>query len=382
MKKSNINRAEIEAIAANIDLIADQLINNEVSTDTELTEHICSQIDIPESVNDVSFSEIVRAIVTRVRPVALRGDLSTKQDVLNEIECKLNVKFPAGTLNRYGNKYGCHTPGKTAEFCEMLKAENIPFEDASWNNDECDRIEVCNLIVSIGKDKNLYPEFSENILMRNDEDNTTITAGTFSEIIEAIKTRVNTSFEINDITVLAREFSKRLAECIGTNKLYLANYLNEHETDKDVCHTHDFCDANVVMLETFEANNIDLAIGEAFYTLAGKVWDCAKLNSFFLERRPNWTPARKLNSTIIQHRFFNDGAIMFESCGEMIFLSPLADGGGVGFNGSFQLWFTGLKVPTDLNKFLTECQHGEHSDAGSGTAGTFAEMLNEISNLK
>lgn len=89
--------------------------------------------------------------------------------------------------NRYGNKYGCHTPKETAEFCEMLQAENIPFDDVSWNNDECDRIEVCNLIVSIGKDKTEYPEFSENILMLNDDDNTTVMHGTFAEIITAIK---------------------------------------------------------------------------------------------------------------------------------------------------------------------------------------------------
>lgn len=98
--------------------------------------------------------------------------------------------------------------------------------------------------------------------------------------------------EINDITTLAREFSARLAACIGSEKLYLAGYLNECDADKCACHTHDFCDANEVMIQTIEANKIDVC-GDAFYTLAGKVWDCAKLHWFFLDYRPDWTPLPK-----------------------------------------------------------------------------------------
>ena len=49
------------------------------------------------------------------------------------------------------------------------------------------------------------------------------------------------------IKKLARAFSALLVKRIGKAKVKKVNKLNLTETDSGVCHSHDFCDANMVM---------------------------------------------------------------------------------------------------------------------------------------
>jgi len=49
------------------------------------------------------------------------------------------------------------------------------------------------------------------------------------------------------VKILAKEFSRLLVKQLGKAKVQKVNRLNLEETDSGVCHSHDFCDANMVM---------------------------------------------------------------------------------------------------------------------------------------
>jgi hypothetical protein len=51
---------------------------------------------------------------------------------------------------------------------------------------------------------------------------------------------------------IARQFCRELQRLIGTKKLALAARRNQLNPNKAVCHTHDFCDANVAMDAAFK----------------------------------------------------------------------------------------------------------------------------------
>lgn len=56
---------------------------------------------------------------------------------------------------------------------------------------------------------------------------------------------------------LAAAFADNVAAYLGPDELAEANRRNAEETRPDVCHTHDFCDANVLMLEAMESQGIE-----------------------------------------------------------------------------------------------------------------------------
>lgn len=62
----------------------------------------------------------------------------------------------------------------------------------------------------------------------------------------------------SEITELAKAFSKNLLKEIGAEKLKTVIEDNKKETSDDVCHSHDMCDANMVMLDAFNDVGIDL----------------------------------------------------------------------------------------------------------------------------
>ncbi len=51
---------------------------------------------------------------------------------------------------------------------------------------------------------------------------------------------------------LSIEFSKILREWLGAEVIQQINKLNETEDNLSICHSHDFCDANLAMAEAFE----------------------------------------------------------------------------------------------------------------------------------
>lgn len=94
--------------------------------------------------------------------------------------------------------------------------------------------------------------------------------------------------QIPTVETLAREFAKVLLEDIGAPSLRMASLLNLREPDKDVCHTHDFCDSNQSMIDAYArltgipAAEVDVCT-DPFVTVANAAWSLAKSKVFFLD---------------------------------------------------------------------------------------------------
>jgi len=83
--------------------------------------------------------------------------------------------------------------------------------------------------------------------------------------------------------LLAEQFVHRLGQAIGRAKLLEVCALNDAETSEGVCHSHDFCDANMVMDQACDDLGIaarpydeDEAVRERATDLWNKAWDLAK----------------------------------------------------------------------------------------------------------
>lgn len=95
--------------------------------------------------------------------------------------------------------------------------------------------------------------------------------------------------QMRQIERLAREFSKVLKEWLPAEDISDIVRLNAMEQDKLVCHSHDFCDANMAMLEATENLFIedftDLNEGNSkrseLISLVNNAWDMAKENNFY-----------------------------------------------------------------------------------------------------
>ena len=83
---------------------------------------------------------------------------------------------------------------------------------------------------------------------------------------------------------LARIFSRLLDAEIGRKNMRMAIWANREEPEgSGVCHSHDFCDANMTMLAATEEIGLDLDHeNNADAALWGKAWDIAAKSGFFL----------------------------------------------------------------------------------------------------
>jgi hypothetical protein len=83
------------------------------------------------------------------------------------------------------------------------------------------------------------------------------------------------------IDKLAKAFTAQLIEDVGEN-IDDVRELNRHETDGQICHSHDFCDANMTMYAAFLdlfGRVMDLTSQEDM-DLVNAAWDKAKQNEF------------------------------------------------------------------------------------------------------
>lgn len=89
--------------------------------------------------------------------------------------------------------------------------------------------------------------------------------------------------ESANVKRLAREFSRLLVRTIGRKKTLQVNRLNKAEADRNVCRSHDFCDANMIMLEAHE--NLKLIPGDSREDVKrwNDAWSFATKNGFFLK---------------------------------------------------------------------------------------------------
>lgn len=74
--------------------------------------------------------------------------------------------------------------------------------------------------------------------------------------------------------ILALEFSQGLHACLGPEKMMMVVEHNRVETAPSSCHSHDFCNANMVLYEVFLQHGIDPATEEGI-ELHGALWDRA-----------------------------------------------------------------------------------------------------------
>lgn len=78
---------------------------------------------------------------------------------------------------------------------------------------------------------------------------------------------------------LAESFSRVLTEYIGEEKMHEVARRNREETDNRICHSHDFCDANMAMHDALHEHLPDLDIdleNEAIIGRWSDAWDLAR----------------------------------------------------------------------------------------------------------
>ena len=85
---------------------------------------------------------------------------------------------------------------------------------------------------------------------------------------------------------LARTFSRLLADEMGEDNLWEAVERNDRDAERSLCcHTHDFCDANQVMLDALAEHGIlcdespdaeRCLPADEYMVLAEEAWDIAK----------------------------------------------------------------------------------------------------------
>ena len=81
---------------------------------------------------------------------------------------------------------------------------------------------------------------------------------------------------------LAKEFSKVLSEWLTADQMREVIARNAVEPNDQICASHDFCDANMAMLEAFERCGLGEAdpSDDATLNLWNRVWDLAKATEF------------------------------------------------------------------------------------------------------
>lgn len=95
---------------------------------------------------------------------------------------------------------------------------------------------------------------------------------------------------MNQIEKLAREFSRLLSEELPEEDLEklveLTEARNMSGIDTDICHSHDFCDANMVMVEAYEnivGPWLNVLPDSKDMDLINEAWWMAQSNLFYLK---------------------------------------------------------------------------------------------------
>lgn len=85
---------------------------------------------------------------------------------------------------------------------------------------------------------------------------------------------------------VARKFSELLLAELGRETLLKIVHENMSEENPEICHSHDFCDANEVMNDALEWFDFELYSDSGLNQETEKVfsaaWKIAKANNFFL----------------------------------------------------------------------------------------------------
>lgn len=89
-----------------------------------------------------------------------------------------------------------------------------------------------------------------------------------------------------DALALALEFSQELRDYQPPEEMAEVVERNRIETIRGVCHSHDFCDANMVLYEVFIRHGMDPVSEDGMErhgALWDRAWNLAKLREFQFE---------------------------------------------------------------------------------------------------
>ena len=92
-------------------------------------------------------------------------------------------------------------------------------------------------------------------------------------IVEVCQIRLLSSITAN-VQILAQDFSAALRSLLTPEQMESVILQNAEESCSNICHSHDFCDANVVMHEVFLARGMNTA-AEGGIDQWGSLWDAA-----------------------------------------------------------------------------------------------------------
>lgn len=89
-----------------------------------------------------------------------------------------------------------------------------------------------------------------------------------------------------EIKELAEAFADELRNHLSEDDIAEINKLNAAESSKDACHTHDFCDANAVMLDAvlrhYDMDKADIDL-EAWLETMNAAWKLAAAKGFKIQ---------------------------------------------------------------------------------------------------
>jgi len=86
------------------------------------------------------------------------------------------------------------------------------------------------------------------------------------------------------IEILAKEFSKSLKIALTNEEMTELVQKNRAEVNQGICHSHDYCDANMVLHEVFMRYGMDVADEggrERWGDMWDAAWNVAKSNEFW-----------------------------------------------------------------------------------------------------
>lgn len=132
------------------------------------------------------------------------------------------------------------------------------FEDVSWHNDNCPSFynEADGLILFVDYADASQREFPETKRFSLNLVNTTvcvIDSDDWQSVLNAIVDVLHpVSTDIDSVIRLAREFGSLIQQDLGRAEFRQVIERNKNEDDSSICHTHDFCDANMLMSQAFQ----------------------------------------------------------------------------------------------------------------------------------
>ena len=93
------------------------------------------------------------------------------------------------------------------------------------------------------------------------------------------------TFTQADVKDIAEKFVLGLQDALTADEFYEVQKLNSEEERPEICHSHDFCDANVVMLEAMESCGFktDNFNDERWNLLWNAAWSLAKQTELTLK---------------------------------------------------------------------------------------------------